>query len=322
MKSWRGFGLSSTYLTKKLDPSFKTLIEINSSNKKLKISEEGIARNLTEEETKYLPLISHKSNDKNGHIFLLNFNPLDGTSDRIILVNLVALALSKELYMTSKAGVSIKSQEIRDTPIPAGESGIYLEINTLIHNLDNKNMNNGKLYVFLPENFGWQNVPSQCIKKDDYSIIPNYINSRRTFNTTNPYLYCDIGIINKYEKKSFDKKIIILNYKATQEKYNVQIMESIFECIDYNNNLKVMEEHVKLNCEPAALLRVSINPDPSSNYPLKGQGLYFDNSVRVENKEETEALDVEYIGLIPLISPLTDADDQSKISHRLKFLSE
>ena len=322
MKSWRGFGLSSTYLTKKLDPSFKTLIEINSSNKKLKISEEGIARNLTEEETKYLPLISHKSNDKNGHIFLLNFNPLDGTSDRIILVNLVALALSKELYMTSKAGVSIKSQEIRDTPIPAGESGIYLEINTLIHNLDNKNMNNGKLYVFLPENFGWQNVPSQCIKKDDYSIIPNYINSRRTFNTTNPYLYCDIGIINKYEKKSFDKKIIILNYKATQEKYNVQIMESIFECIDYNNNLKVMEEHVKLNCEPAALLRVSINPDPSSNYPLKGQGLYFDNSVRVENKEETEALDVEYIGLIPLISPLTDADDQSKISHRLKFLPE
>ena len=71
-----------------------------------------------------------------------------------------------------------------------------------------------------------------------------------------------------------------------------------------------MAEYVKVNCEAAALLRVAINPDPSSFYPVKGEGQYVDNVVKVENKEQTDATEVEYYGLIPIISPLTDGDDQ------------
>ena len=45
----------------------------------------------------------------------------------------------------------------------------------------------------------------------------------------------------------------------------------------------------------------------------------MDNVVKIENKEQTGAFDVEYIGLIPLISPLTDGDDQRKTIWNLKI---
>ena len=80
-----------------------------------------------------------------------------------------------------------------------------------------------------------------------------------------------------------------------------------------------MTQYVKVNAEEAPVLRVTINPDRSSYYPIKGEGQYVDNSVKIENKESSNAIDVEYIGLIPIISPLTDSENQSKISWNLKL---
>ena len=51
-------------------------------------------------------------------------------------------------------------------PIPAGEFGFQLEINTIIHNLNDEAMNDPKLYLFLPDNFAWSSKPSNCeVKK-------------------------------------------------------------------------------------------------------------------------------------------------------------
>ena len=41
--------------------------------------------------------------------------------------------------------------------------------------------------------------------------------------------------------------------------------------------------------------------------------------VKVENKEQTEATEVKHYGLIPIISPLTDSDDQRVTVNRLKI---
>ena len=63
-----------------------------------------------------------------------------------------------------------------------------------------------------------------------------------------------------------------------------------------------------------------MNPDPSSFYPFLGNGDYIDNVLQVENKEQTDALNVEYIGIIPLISPLVDGSDQTAVSRVARFL--
>ena len=64
----------------------------------------------------------------------------------------------------------------------------------------------------------------------------------------------------------------------------------------------------------AALLRGTINKDPTSSYPMKGQGLYFDLVLNVENKENTLAKDVNYIAQIPLVTPLVDGEDEGLVA--------
>ena len=207
-----------------------------------------------------------------------------------------------------------------DMPIPAGEAGFNLEINTILHNLNDKKISDCQLYIFLPDNFNWTDMPKTCKKQQDFSVIPTSVNKKRTIQSANDYLLCNIGTVNTYEKYSFKITISVLNYKATQQKYSVLILEPIAVFTDSQNKVNTLVDYVKVNCEAASLLRVAINPDPSSFYPVKGEGQYVDNVVKIENKEQTGAFDVEYVGLIPLISPLTDGDDQRKQYGILKYM--
>ena len=313
--------ISSTFYIEKKDAQ-STIWEIdpNTVDLRIKDAKTGKPRNLTDTDKKNLVLFSHKTNSKNGQLFLLNFNPMFDGGDKDIIFNLLSLALSKELYLNSKVTMNINSTEMPDMPIPAGEAGFNLEVNTLIHNLDDENINNAILYLFLPDNFAWiKDVPNGCTKKSDFGSIPNEIRLKRSFTSKNDYLYCDLKTIATYEKYHFKITILVENYKATQEKYNVLILEPIFTFVDSKNIKHTYADSVKVNCEAAPLLRVAINPDPSAFYPVKGEGQYIDNVVKIENKEQTGASEVEYVGLIPLISPLTDGDDQRKTQWNLKI---
>ena len=142
--------ISSIFLPQKNKDSFTTLINMDLGNKDLIVNEAetGDEKPLSDAQKNYLPLISHKSNDKNGQLFLINFNPVTKGSDRQILSNLILLALSKELYLTSNVTMSLNSTEMVDMPIPAGEAGFNLEVNTVFHNLNDKDISNSVLYVF------------------------------------------------------------------------------------------------------------------------------------------------------------------------------
>ena len=50
-------------------------------------------------------------------------------------------------------------------PIPAGEMDLELEIDSFLHNLNDKELTKVKLYFFLADNFDWKNIPSNCAKK-------------------------------------------------------------------------------------------------------------------------------------------------------------
>ena len=317
----KSYVLSSAFLTKSIDSSYKTLIDMDPENTNLQVINKGIARDLTPEEKQILPMVACKTNERGGKIFLMNYNPSRTGSDRNMLLNFIALSFSKELYITSRVHMNLNSTEMPDMPIPAGEAGFNLEVNTIIHNLNDQKIEDANLYVFIPDNFDWTQKPTGCQLRGDYTLIPSYILQKKSIEANNPYFYCNLNIIDIYEKKKFDITILVMNYKATQMKYSVLILESILEYKDSKKKtIKTMADYVKVNCEAAALLRVAINPDPSSFYPVKGEGQYVDNVVKVENKEQTDANEVEYFGLIPLISPLTDGNDQRVIVHGLKIL--
>ena len=313
--------VASTFFTNKLDPNFETLIELDTDDVNLKLMDKakGVLSDLTETQKVNLTLVSHKRNEKNGQIFLMNFNPVFEGGDKDIILNLLALALSKDLYFTSKVTMDIDNEEMPDLPIPAGEAGFNLEINSILHNLNDEKIYNSTLYVFLPENLNWTDIPDKCQLKNNYSLPKNVKTKRTVKYEKNPYMLCDLGILDAYQKYNFKITISVLNYKATQLKYNVLLLNPILVFNDSNYNENVFIDNVRVNCEAAALLRVAINPDPSSFYPVKGEGQYVDNVVKIENKEQTGAFDVEYVGLIPLISPLTDGDDQRVTQWNLKI---
>jgi len=70
---------------------------------------------------------------------------------------------------------------------------------------------------------------------------------------------------------------------------------------------------VKIQAAMSALLRADMNIDPSSFYPLHAKGTYIDNVMNCENKEETPALRVRHVSIVPLISPLIDILDQIRV---------
>ena len=318
IKSQMKFGLSTTFLTKNPDNSFKTLLTINPNEKDLSITrtDDFVTYPIKEEEKKYLPFYSIKKNDKDGQLYLMNFNPMMSESWKNLPFNLLIMGMSRQFYLSSKVNMAIDSG-ISDLPIPAGEVGVNLQVKTTIHNLDDNEISNSKLYVFLPDNFGWVDIPKTC-KFDENINLPENVLQKKTFNSTNTIVTCDIGSISVYERKDFIFTISILNYKATQEKYQVQILEPI-AVLKLKEVEVTLVDYVKANCEAAPVLRVSANPDPSSFYPINGEGEYVDNVIKIENKEENSALEVEYTALIPLISPLLDADDQRKTDWALKI---
>ena len=262
-----------------------------------------------------------KKNEKNGQIYVLNYNPLHLGGNRNIIVNIIALALSKDLYMSSKVNTSISNS--MDIPIPAGEFGFQLSINFLIHNLNTKNMDKSKLYVFLPDNLGWAESPPNCeTNKYISDDIPSNVKRGKTFENKNDYLLCYLQTITSYEKRNIKITITVLNSKATQSKYQVLVLEPILIVYDSNNQEKVLFDHIKVNCEIAPLIRANINPDPSQKYPFQGRGIYFDNVLKIENKEESIAYDVQYYGIIPLISPIVDGVDLSKLTWSIKLYAD
>ena len=316
--SIRRIALSTTFKTINKDESFRTLLEINSTDEKLIITDTktGLPRSLTEEEKKYNPLVLYKSNEKNGQLFVLNYNPLFKGSHINPAFNTLMLSLSKQIYLTSKASVKTLTGE---AIIPAGESGIEIGINTTFQNLYDSEIKDFKIYFFLKDNMSWASVPDNCEKKNDFQNIPNKITAKRSFQSKNDYLFCKLNIISKYDKIDFINKIKILNFAATQMKEKVEILNSIVSFIGDKNEEIIMTDNSRIDCQSPPLIRATINMNPLGTYPIWGYGSEHDNAIKVENKGEGDAFDVEYTGIITLLAPLEDWISQTNISYRLKL---
>ena len=60
--------------------------------------------------------------------------------------------------------MDLNSNQVPDLPIPAGEIGVQLETNILLHNLNDKDINDFQMYLFFPKHFDWSNIPTGCDK--------------------------------------------------------------------------------------------------------------------------------------------------------------
>ena len=316
--SYDGYGksflLSAYKVNSDKTSGVKTLLSYDSASATLRFKNlDGLMSELSSTDKDFLPFIMEATHES-GKIMLINGNPLFKNTYNEIFYNLLFMPMSRSVAFDYYLGTK------DNNPIPGGEAGILLKFSLSFINVYNKDINGLKTHIWLPDNIGFvEPLPENC------EITP-YENPTfekdLTLANASCHVQCatdSLSAFNKFEKII---TIEILHSNATQAKYDIPIVFPAFEYIDIESSHTYRADLgcLKTDAAMAALLRGALNPDPSSFYPIKGRGQYVDNVLQVENKEDTEALDVDYIAMIPLISPVVDGSDQTEPIRALRFL--
>lgn len=240
-----------------------------------------------------------------GRIYIVNGNPLFKSSFRSIMFNVVFSAMTKNMIFNSYINFG---EEGEDLPIPGGEAGILVEAVIEFINLYNKPVNNFNLCLYLPVNVSFSNYDNSCHESTELIAEHENITSMNLRN----HLECSLSVLNGFQSFKQVIKLEILDQGVTQKATDIPLMYPIIKYTEEETGLESILDDgaVKVEAALAAVLRGTLNPDPSSFYPLPGRGAFADSVLQVENKENTLAFDVDYISIIPLISPVVDGSDQ------------
>ena len=136
------------------------------------------------------------------------------------------------------------------------------------------------------------------------------------------YILCEASSLAELHSIGNGFKLEITNSTVTQRLVDIPLMHSYLSFQMDTEEIELYPGIFYAQAAKAALLRGTINKDPTSTYPMKGCGLYFDLVLNVENKENTLAKDVNFIALIPLVTPLVDGEDEGSIAHVVPVLEK
>ena len=304
--------LAQTFKVNNVPTGFESLIKYVNSNNNLYYLENNRPQEIQSlEETFDYILVSDEDGIK-GRIFLVNGNPARNTEYFENMRNIILYTMTRDFIYDLKIKFSSgqNANEDEDLPIPAGEEGVQLLVTYKFYNLFNTPMSNYKLQLLFANKIKIIQVPTGCVIKNeetsDFSDLKDFDHKQ--------YLLCQHSSVNKLNSIGGEFKLEITDYQVTQRLVDIPLIHSSFS-FDINSETTTVTPGIFYGqAAMAALLRGTINKDPTSSYPMKGQGLYFDLVLNVENKENTLAKDVNYIAQIPLVTPLVDGEDEGLVA--------
>ena len=303
--------LLQAFTLKKIPNNFESLIDYTNTNGKIyKKTIEGEMIDISDTTAKFNYILTSKEEGEKGRIMIVNGNPIQQTGYIENVRNMVFYAMSKNLIYDLKIQFSLTDSE-EDLPIPAGEEGVQLVSVYKIYNLDDTDITDIEVNILLANEIEIIQNPTGCnVEIDDkYSQL----NVSSIDNTK--YIKCIISKIDKLKSISNQFKIEITNYRITAQLNDIPLLYSNLTYKDSKGKILVNTPGVYYaQAEIAAVLRGTINKDPSSTYPIEGYGRYFDLVLNVENKENTVANNVSYISLVPLVTPLFDGEDEGAVA--------
>ena len=313
--------LIQSYIIKNITTNFESLVKYSNIQTELVYKEKGYQYDLTNPEIKYEYILVSKEQEGKGRIFLVNGNPIRNMELFNNIRNIILYSMTKNvLYdlnikFTLKKNQNANGEENFDedegVPIPAGEEGVQLLAKFKFYNLYNKPLTNIKLELLFANKIDLITTPTGCVLKTDdkYLETPNIPEFDKS-----KYLYCELGSLE--ELTSLDKsfKIEITDFTITQKLNDISLIYSNFTYTSSDKEEIFTPGIYYAQGQAAALLRGTINKDPTSTYPMEGKGLYFDLVLNVENKENSIAQDVKFIALVPLVTPLYDGKDEGSVA--------
>ena len=259
--------------------------------------------------TSSFPFVLTKPYGK-GKVIIMNANHLaDATAYPNLMANILFNSMSKTIIFNSFINFS---KENPDLPIPGGEGGIYINSVVEFRNLHDYNLQNVELYVYLPINVTFVEYNTNLCSLSS-ETVPEF-GELNSMNMSN-HLVCTVNTLSKFQLIQSEMKLEIIDQGVTQKLTDIPIMYPIIKYTDTSTQENVLLDDgaTLVQASRAAVLRGTLNPDPSSFYPLPGKGAFADTVLNVENKENTIAYDVDFISIIPLVSPVVDGVNQADV---------
>ena len=266
----------------------------------------------------YFPIVLTKQDGQKGRITIINGNLLVNTDNTFqLILDPVFYSMGRNVIFDSYIKYSEGADE--EIPIPGGEEGIRLNCYFKFLNLFEEPVNEITVDIFIALKTKFIKIPEGCQKiQNDNS---KYINI--TGMDMEYYLHCNLQELEKFSEFSKEITIEITDQSVTQRATSIELFHPFLEYSNLNNE-KVKIDHgpVTANAALSAILRVTANSDPPGDYPLWGRGLFCDQIFNVENKENTEAKNVNLISIIPIISPLVQDVKKNGVVHTIEFYDE
>ena len=306
--------LSGTYKVKNIPNNFESLIKYTNTAKKLQYIQNNSPFGIEDpNETFEYILVSNEEEGK-GRIFLVNGNPIGNPDYFQNVRNMILYSMTKNYIYDLKIKFAAREGEENDEdlPIPAGEEGVQLQVDYKFYNLYDKLMTNFNLEILLVNKVKIVQYPPNCQFKEE--IITKFDELKLDEFNKSQYLLCQAASIEQLHSIGSQFKIEITNYTVTQKLVDIPLLFSSLSFEMENELIQLNPGIFYAQAAIAALLRGTLNKDPTSAYPMLGRGLYFDLVLTVENKENTLAKDVNYIAMVPLVTPLVDGEDEGKVA--------
>ena len=305
--------LSQTFKVKNIPSNFDSIIKYTNNELTLNYKEDGYQHDIKEKNATYDYILVSKEDGKKGRIFLVNGNPIANTYYFENVRNMILYSMTRDFIYDLKikfSGENVNPEE--ELPIPAGEEGVQLLVNYKFYNLYDVPMTNFKLEILFANKLKLIAAPTGCVLKEERATRYSEMNLS-DFNHSQ-YLLCEASSLDKLHSIGDKFKLEITNSTVTQRLVDIPLMHSYFSFKMGTEEIEVYPGIFYAQAAIAALLRGTLNKDPTSTYPMSGCGLYFDLVLNVENKENTLAKDVNFIALIPLVTPLVDGEDEGKVA--------
>ena len=304
--------LSQAFPVSSIPSDFETLIEYTNEEQTLMWKKDGYESDIVETNTKFDYILLSKEEIGKGRMMLVNGSPIKDMYYFDNVRNMILYAMTKNVIYDLKIKFNPANDQLdEDLPIPAGEEGVQLVASYKLYNLAEFDMTNVEINILIAKKVNIISAVEGCqvVLDDKYKYLNiSYIDETK-------YLKCSLAKLDKLSVHTNSFLVEITDFSVTQLLNDIPLM---YSNITYKDN-EFQKEVVTtpglyyVQAALAAVLRGTINKDPTSIYPLEGYGRYFDLVLNVENKEATEAKDVNYISLIPLVTPLFDGEDEGSV---------
>lgn len=260
-----------------------------------------------------------------GNIFIFNSNPLYQFENLNQMTNIMFYSMTRNGFYFPR----IENES--NQPMPFGENTLELKVNLDFINLYNTSIANYTTHIYL-SNYYMEYLSyneTQCTPcEDNNDLEVKEINFFKLGLNQTTHIKCFVSNVAPQQNVNYVFKLNLISEKVTNlyaNSYNVLYTTSSFYDLE-NDTALVLKDGTMLSTKVSrgAYITHKITNDKYISSTINGNinKNKHSDSIYLSNLQNTKATNLEYIGVLPLISPILDSDDKGVYVKKARFFNE